>query len=174
MKRGFTLLETAVVISIIILIAALLFPVYARAKRAAKITKSMSNMRQLHQAILIYIGGDVSLNPAKLPHATDLMRSQKLPIELFHTGGNPYGGIDGHDVYAWMFPHPDLEPVQSWYEHIRNTNGNPILIVDGTQNDRIDSSVTPFETRLGLGIYFDGHIEKRKHTGSSNRYEVWE
>lgn len=56
MKRAFTLIELLVVIAIIAILAAILFPVFARAKESAKITQSLSQMRQLGTAIMIYAG----------------------------------------------------------------------------------------------------------------------
>jgi prepilin-type N-terminal cleavage/methylation domain-containing protein len=43
MKRAFTLIELLVVIAIIAILAAILFPVFAQAKLAAKQTKSLNN-----------------------------------------------------------------------------------------------------------------------------------
>jgi prepilin-type N-terminal cleavage/methylation domain-containing protein len=54
MKKGFTLIELLVVIAIIGILAALLFPVFSRAKGAANATKAMSNVRQLVVATLLY------------------------------------------------------------------------------------------------------------------------
>lgn len=56
MKRAFTLIELLVVIAIIAILAAILFPVFARAKEAAKITRSLAQMRQLGTSIMIYAG----------------------------------------------------------------------------------------------------------------------
>lgn len=55
-KRAFTLIELLVVIAIIAILAAILFPVFAQAKEAAKKTQSISNFKQEGTAIQIYIG----------------------------------------------------------------------------------------------------------------------
>ena len=55
MKRtAFTLIELLVVIAIIAILAAILFPVFAQAKDAAKKTQSISNMKQVGTANHIY------------------------------------------------------------------------------------------------------------------------
>jgi len=53
---GFTLIELLVVIAIIAILAAILFPVFARAKEAAKKTQSLSNLKQIDLAWLMYAG----------------------------------------------------------------------------------------------------------------------
>ncbi len=55
MKRNaFTLIELLVVIAIIAILAAILFPVFAQAKVAAKTTSSLSNVKQLSLATHMY------------------------------------------------------------------------------------------------------------------------
>ncbi len=54
MKRGFTLIELLVVIAIIAILAAILFPVFAQAKAAAKKTASLSNAKQTITSSFIY------------------------------------------------------------------------------------------------------------------------
>jgi prepilin-type N-terminal cleavage/methylation domain-containing protein/prepilin-type processing-associated H-X9-DG protein len=53
-RQAFTLIELLVVIAIIAILAAILFPVFAQAKAAAKATASLSNVKQLDLAMLMY------------------------------------------------------------------------------------------------------------------------
>jgi prepilin-type N-terminal cleavage/methylation domain-containing protein len=53
-KRAFTLIELLVVIAIIAILAAILFPVFAQAKQAAKKTAALSNVKQLGLANIMY------------------------------------------------------------------------------------------------------------------------
>jgi prepilin-type N-terminal cleavage/methylation domain-containing protein/prepilin-type processing-associated H-X9-DG protein len=55
MKRAFTLIELLVVIAIIAILAAILFPVFAQAKAAAKKISALSNMKQIGTATQIYL-----------------------------------------------------------------------------------------------------------------------
>lgn len=53
-RRGFTLIELLVVIAIIAILAAILFPVFARAREKARQTSCLSNEKQLGTALLMY------------------------------------------------------------------------------------------------------------------------
>ena len=53
-RRAFTLIELLVVIAIIAILAAILFPVFAQAKVAAKKTQAISNMKQMALASQMY------------------------------------------------------------------------------------------------------------------------
>ncbi|MFZ4506164.1 MAG: prepilin-type N-terminal cleavage/methylation domain-containing protein [Fimbriimonas sp.] len=53
-SKAFTLIELLVVIAIIAILAAILFPVFAQAKAAAKKTADLSNHKQIVYAIMMY------------------------------------------------------------------------------------------------------------------------
>jgi prepilin-type N-terminal cleavage/methylation domain-containing protein len=55
-RRGFTLIELLVVIAIIAILAALLFPVFVKAKQKGKMAGCMSNLRQVSMAVIQYSG----------------------------------------------------------------------------------------------------------------------
>jgi prepilin-type N-terminal cleavage/methylation domain-containing protein len=55
-RKAFTLIELLVVIAIIAILAAILFPVFAQAKAAAKTTSSLSNNKQEILAVIMYAG----------------------------------------------------------------------------------------------------------------------
>lgn len=54
-RRAFTLIELLVVIAIIAILAAILFPVFAQAKEAAKKTADLSNLKQSGTSTAIYL-----------------------------------------------------------------------------------------------------------------------
>jgi prepilin-type N-terminal cleavage/methylation domain-containing protein/prepilin-type processing-associated H-X9-DG protein len=54
-KLGFTLIELLVVIAIIAILAAILFPVFAQARAAARKTTCLSNMKQLTLGEMMYM-----------------------------------------------------------------------------------------------------------------------
>ncbi len=67
MRRAFSLIELLVVIAIISILAALIFPVFARAKAAAKQTRCISNLSQIGKAIALYMNDADDV----FPHAID-------------------------------------------------------------------------------------------------------
>jgi prepilin-type N-terminal cleavage/methylation domain-containing protein/prepilin-type processing-associated H-X9-DG protein len=81
--RGFTLIELLVVVAIIAILAAILFPVFARARAKATQTSCLSNVKQLTLAFMMY--------------ATDY--DQNMPPAYFYT----YPDSSHYAEHAWDF-----------------------------------------------------------------------
>lgn len=77
MHRAFTLIELLVVIAIIAILAAILFPVFAQAKLAAKKASCLSNQRQIGIGLTMYRDDSEGLN-FYFAHAVDTSRLQPL------------------------------------------------------------------------------------------------
>ncbi len=95
-SRAFTLIELLVVIAIIAILAAILFPVFAQAKVAAKKTNSLSNIKQITLACIMY-EGDFDDN---FPSA-DEFNDGSGNIFWFPGDGLPLGWIDPNATQNW-------------------------------------------------------------------------
>ena len=110
-NQGFTLIELLIVIAIIALLAAMLFPVFARARENARRTSCQSNLKQIGLGLLQYVGD----------------YDDKMPASA-------YGGVaadsNNTTAYKWMdaiFPYVKSEqlfvcPSDSGAEYIYNKN----------------------------------------------------
>lgn len=70
-RRAFTLIELLVVVAILAILAALLFPVFQRAKGAAKSTECVSSLRELGVASQLYLGDFDGRYPQTKTYSTD-------------------------------------------------------------------------------------------------------
>jgi len=77
--KGFTLIELLIVIAIISILAAILFPVFARARENARRTSCMSNLKQMGLASLMYTQD----YDEKYPPAFVVITSQPAPYGAF-------------------------------------------------------------------------------------------
>jgi len=114
-KRAFTLIELLVVIAIIAILAAILFPVFAQAKRAAKITVSLSNMKQLSLAARMYASDSDDVNA---------MTVQAIM--------NSSGWIDPSNYIAWpQLIYPYTKNAQICWHGLNPMPNSPTTTPDG-------------------------------------------
>lgn len=84
-SRAFTLIELLVVIAIIAILAAILFPVFAQAKAAAKKTQCLSNTKQIGTGSMLYAGD---------------YDDAVMPYSMIADG---QAGVEGDRVYWWAY-----------------------------------------------------------------------
>ena len=105
MKKAFTLIELLVVIAIIAILAAILFPVFAQAKAAAKKTACLSNMKQLGIGASLYTAD----NDGALYHhhedwvLDDGTLTKNLPTNVADCAGGGYGNSQAEKPWAIFF-----------------------------------------------------------------------
>jgi len=117
MRRGFTLIELLVVIAIIAILAAILFPVFSRAREKARQASCLSNVKQMALATLMYaqdydetlpfaIGGP---DMGHLSGLMELLQPYMKNTQIQLCPSNPAGAIDftaeglGRYSYGWNY-----------------------------------------------------------------------
>lgn len=78
-SKGFTLIELLVVIAIIAILAAILFPVFAQAKTAAKKTADLSNLKQIGTSVFLYAGDNDDVIPHFMEHNPYIFATRVMP-----------------------------------------------------------------------------------------------
>jgi len=118
--KGFTLIELLVVIAIISILAAILFPVFARARESARRASCMSNLKQIGLAAMMYVQdyderyplaivGDVGLGDkgSQYPDGTETHPitgspyCDNMPCGKFRVSDGHGGGVNAYAA-SWM------------------------------------------------------------------------
>lgn len=116
-KKGFTLIELLVVIAIIAILAAILFPVFARAREAARKSNCQNNLKECAVALQIYWNDYDATLPSSYVSACNAQPGVAAPT------------WDATDKEAFMTSAADLPPLKttlliSWaqilYNHMKN------------------------------------------------------
>ncbi len=117
MRRGFTLIELLVVIAIIAILAAILFPVFARAREKARQTSCLSNLKQLGLAVLGYCQDNDEMFPfhrtttnAAIGH--NVYPGATLTVVLWADAIYPY--VRNKQIYVCPSTSPDVWLGYGW------------------------------------------------------------
>jgi prepilin-type N-terminal cleavage/methylation domain-containing protein len=86
MRKGFTLIELLVVIAIIAILAAILFPVFSKAREKARQTNCSSNQRQISLSVMMYAQDNQETLPGVTPvtatNNTGILSTLSIPAKV--------------------------------------------------------------------------------------------
>ena len=147
--RGFTLIELLVVIAIIAILAAILFPVFSKAREKARQAACTSNLKQMVLALQIY----TQENDEKLPLASAAWGVLNLPAKVLICPTKGKSVSNGY-VYNGFADGLTLGEITDATQ--------AVMFADGTDTNNIatDSSLD-LDARHGGKLivgYLDGHV----------------
>jgi prepilin-type N-terminal cleavage/methylation domain-containing protein len=158
--RAFTLIELLVVIAIIAILAAILFPVFARAREKARATACLSNVKQIATGIMIYIQDYDETYPA----ACNISRAFNTQWPQLRTLVQPYVKNDA----IWFCP---SEPRPSVWEQDGFSQGDPSFKGAGTSyayTSRLTTDCPP-----GTPANCRGNLAGVPQAAIENPAEIW-
>ncbi|MGE0001703.1 MAG: prepilin-type N-terminal cleavage/methylation domain-containing protein [Fimbriimonadaceae bacterium] len=154
MRKAFTLIEVIVVVTIIAVLAAIIFPVFARAKASAKQASCISNLRQIAVALSSYMVDSDGV----FPHAVDPI--DKTRPEIW----------DRYPEFRARIPYmPDLDEVLQPYVKNREVFHCPADIGTEVMDDQPDIvfQTTPSMHKVfNTSYFFRTEIAFRAYTDS--------
>jgi len=122
-RKGFTLIELLVVIAIIAILAAILFPVFAKAREKARQTSCLSNVKQITLGYLMYAQDYDEWFPGFINGRTAIQRwwwyqvidpytrnvqMYYCPSSRYYLGPNRYATSNWNATDYWGYPMPTI------------------------------------------------------------------
>ncbi len=177
-RAGFTLLEVIYCIAIIAIISAIMTPVFRSAKHSAQITASISNLHQMHIALLLYQGNQGSGGQY------NSLASMGLPAD-FEQGYDLIRELSLYKSPCGLNPSWSKEPVQIEYEYfamtsdtppdeaIRKFQENTVMFTDMNCADHGDPLHSDFLPHRGLGVQLSGTLLNLNRPGDYLEQRWW-
>ncbi|MFA4015354.1 MAG: hypothetical protein RUDDFDWM_000434 [Candidatus Fervidibacterota bacterium] len=183
---GFTLIELLVVITVIGILAALLFPVFARAREKARTSGCKANLKQIGVALHMYRDDYDGVTPRTLTGSLSwhwqLEPYLKSP-EIFTCPSRPQWYINPKAKHWWAGGYSWNREVSELHDSAFEDPSGTIVVVDSwtANNYAIGVDYNEFDKRRndpdlrrhndGLNaLYYDGHVKWRQ-TDSIKRNE---
>jgi prepilin-type N-terminal cleavage/methylation domain-containing protein/prepilin-type processing-associated H-X9-DG protein len=162
-KAGFTLIELLVVIAIIAVLAAILFPMFAKAREKARMTACTSNLRQLDTALLMYAQDYEETLPPAVGYASTLATLYGMTGKVWDCPSTSRKGTPAAADYVFVYPRGGMALGEI------NVPTTAVLLGDGTAVNpafpnvaRSGSDFTLRHNRTVLLAYADGHVAASK------------
>lgn len=155
-RSAFTLIELLVVIAIIAILAAILFPVFAQAKAAAKTTQTLSNLKQIGTAGMLY---SADYDDVVHPHQT--------PVPSSDPGNNAPWSPNGQAGWYLI-----VEPYMKNKQIVWDANRGQTVNINTGSNMAWTHLVTLTLNRNGWSSYEDPNTWVRSYRVMSAQEDI--
>jgi prepilin-type N-terminal cleavage/methylation domain-containing protein len=169
-KSAFTLIEILVVVSIVALLGALIFPVFGRAKEGAHETSCESNLKQVDLALQLYrtewdgqdngTAAQMGL-PMYVMDSTASLKCSSNP----HPENWPY-------VMFWQ-GYVVSDPQGIWLGLVSKYGMASPMVVDANHNDPDIPMFSPYFKRFGIVLYLNDSVHKLSRAGDVQSPYTW-
>jgi prepilin-type N-terminal cleavage/methylation domain-containing protein/prepilin-type processing-associated H-X9-DG protein len=197
MRHGFTLIELLVVIAIIAILAAILFPVFARARENARRASCQSNLKQIGLGIMQYTQD----YDEKYPHRSNAIASWRQIVQpyikstqLFRCPSNTNSDLTAD---AAVNGYPEIKRSYAINPHVASSddvapvsiaaiNAPSVKIMAGEIKEFYNDMGAPwwvgndfrdagFAAHLGRWncLFVDGHVKALSPTATINPLNMW-
>ena len=150
-NRGFTLIELLVVIAIIAILAAILFPVFARAREAARKATCLSNLKQLALAAIMYAQDYDEVLPAAVGSSGEGKHHPVDPADMDNTSGDC---IDMWQIADVLMPYVKSKDLFNCPTLIRRDPGQAIQFKIITSGDPHYNIIPGVNKCIASGSYY--------------------
>lgn len=179
-SKAFTVIELLTCISIIIIVAAILQPVFVRAREAAKIAKSESNLKQIATEVVLYqteydgVGKYCDAFCMGLPPSPPYGKLKSLFTLLPPNSPHPMTPIAGK-LYYGLYNDPNVDGQSlTWKSYAETFQDRSIIYCDPFNNPKnlpLDNG--SFIIRRLIGVSLGGSIVKFQDTGEWMERQWW-
>jgi prepilin-type N-terminal cleavage/methylation domain-containing protein len=158
-RRGFTLIELLVVIAIIAILAAILFPVFAKAREKARQTKCLSNQRQIALACMMYAQD----NDETLPSSANVWTSIGIDAKILvcpTTGDTQPIGYSYNNFMSGVALGDVDGPTTATLTMDGFTNTSSTNVSSPLQNTfYVEGDLNKVHNGKAIESYVDGHVD---------------
>lgn len=186
-KRAFTLIEVLVVISIILVLAALLLPTFRSAKDSANESSCLSNLHQLGMAVSLYrsenngdgVTGDMfemGLPPSGPGYGLlwDHMPVAKK-LGICRGPGRPKNMAPDGFAYRYIPAPPGQKTgTTTWKQYVQDKGEAAIVFMDENHNASSVSMLAPGVTKHIVGVRLSGEVVRKTKKGDPWNFDWWD